>query len=226
MSSNTYSVSKIPLPPGKETPTVRTTMIHRILLLLGALACLPSLALAHHFMGNDLPRTFAQGFLSGLGHPIIGIDHAAFIIAAGFLLALIPHGAFAVAALIAGSLAGAAVHLAGVALPGGEAGVALSVILVGALLMYRRPLALGWAAGGLFIAGLLHGHAYAESIFGAEPTPLGAYLVGFSLIQLGMAGAAWLAHRRLVRVRNDWAPRVSSVLGGAAGTIGLFFLLT
>ncbi len=204
---------------------MRTTMIHRIRLLLGALACLPSLALAHHFMDNDLPRTFGQGFLSGLGHPIIGIDHAAFIIAAGFLLALIPHGAFAVAALIAGSLAGAAVHLAGVALPGGEAGVALSVILVGALLMYRRPLALGWAAGGLFIAGLLHGHAYAESIFGAEPTPLGAYLAGFSLIQLGMAGAAFVLHRRLIAVHGTMAAPVSSVLGGVTGAVGTFFLL-
>lgn len=176
-------------------------------------------------MDNDLPRTIGQGFLSGVGHPIVGIDHAAFIIAAGFLLALIPHGVFAVAALIAGSLAGAAVHLAGVALPGGEAGVALSVVLVGALVMYRRPLALGWIAGGLFIAGVLHGHAYAESIFGAEPMPLGAYLAGFSLTQLGMAGAAFLLHRRLIAMPGNLAAPASSVLGSATGAVGMFFLL-
>lgn len=204
---------------------MRTRMINRLRLLPAALALLPSLAWAHHFMGSDLPLTFGQGLLSGLGHPIIGIDHAAFIIAAGFLLARIPHGLFAVAALIAGSLAGAAVHLAGVSLPGGEAGVALSVLLVGALVIYRRPLALGWVAAGLAAAGVLHGHAYAESIFGAEPMPLGAYLIGFSLIQLGMAGAAFLAHRRLLAVRREWAPQFSHILGGAASAIGLFFLL-
>jgi urease accessory protein len=34
------------------------------------------------------------------------------------------------------------------------------------------------------IAGLFHGYAYGESIFGAETTPLLAYLLGFTVIQL------------------------------------------
>lgn len=199
-------------------------MTLRTKFLFAALATLPSLAWAHHFMDGELPQTFGQGLLSGLGHPIIGIDHAAFIIAAGFFLALIPHGVFAVGALIAGSLVGAAVHLAGIALPGGEAGVALSVILVAALVMYRRPLALGWVAGGLAIAGALHGYAYAESIFGAEPTPLAAYLLGFSVIQLGLAGAAFLVHRRLIAMPKLSMP-VSSALGGLVGAAGIYFLL-
>lgn len=177
-------------------------------------------------MGGDLPRTFTQGLLSGLGHPVIGIDHAAFIVAAGFLLALVPYGMWAAGALIAGSLAGAAVHLAGIALPGGEAGVALSVVLAGALVIGRRRIALGWLAAGLAIAGMLHGHAYAESIFGAEAMPLGAYLVGFSIIQLCLAGTAFLLHRRLIALRASLASPVSSVLGGTVGAIGLFFLLS
>ena len=52
-----------------------------------ALALLPRIAWAHHFMGGGLPQTFTQGLLSGLGHPVIGLDHAAFIVAAGFFLA-------------------------------------------------------------------------------------------------------------------------------------------
>lgn len=173
-------------------------------------------------MDDALPRTFLEGFLSGLGHPIIGLDHAAFIVAAGFLLALFARGLWGIAVLIAGSLAGAALHLAGIDLPAGEAAVAVSVILIGGLVIARRQIPFGWLIGGLAIAGALHGHAYAESIFGAEPTPLAAYLIGFSLVQLGLAEVAFLLHRWLMHGRR--AAAVSAVLGSAVGAVGLFFL--
>src|SRR5213592_3053559 len=78
----------------------------------------PRMAWAHHFMGGGLPETFAQGLLSGLGHPVIGLDHAAFIAAAGFFLASVEGGMWGVLALIVGTLLGAALHLAGFGLPG------------------------------------------------------------------------------------------------------------
>jgi urease accessory protein len=205
-----------PMPKIAKTFTVAAAAV---------LAVLPSLALAHHVMGGGLPQTFTQGLLSGLGHPVIGLDHAAFIIAAGFLLALVEGGIWGVLALIAGSLVGAALHLIGFSLPGGEIGVALSVILIGGLLMARRRIGLPWLAGGLALAGILHGHAYAESIFGAEAAPLVAYLAGFSLIQLGLAVAALLIHRQLIATREPWARRLASGLGAAAGAIGAVFLV-
>ena len=191
---------------------------------VAAAAALPYPAWAHHFMDGSLPQTFAQGLLSGLGHPLIGLDHAAFIVAAGFFLALINRGMWGVLALIAGSLAGAALHLAGVDLPWGEVGVALSVILIGGLVMARRRIPLSWLAGGMAIAGVLHGHAYAETIFGAEPAPLTAYLIGFSLIQAGVATAAFLAHRWLIAERDSWAKSVCSGLGTVVGAVGVVFL--
>lgn len=190
-----------------------------------ALAVLPSNAIAHHFMDAALPQTFAQGLLSGLGHPLIGPDHAAFIVAAGFLLALVRRGMWGVAAMIAGSLAGATLHLRGIDLALGEIGVALSVILVGAVLMTSRRIGLAVLSVGLAVAGILHGHAYAETIIGAEAAPLGAYLLGFSLTQLGVAATAFLAHRRLVAVRGTWERPVSAGLGIVTGATGLVFLL-
>jgi len=190
-----------------------------------ALAVLPRIAWAHHFMGGGLPVTFAQGLLSGLGHPVIGLDHAAFSVAAGFFLASVEGGMWGVLALIVGALVGAALHLAGAGLPGAEVGVALSAILIGGLLTARRRVRLSWLAGGLALAGLLHGYAYAESIFGAEAAPLAAYLIGFSLAQLGIAAAAFLAHRRLIATREAWARLASSGVGAAAGTIGAVFFL-
>ncbi len=189
-----------------------------------AAAALPCPAWAHHFMDGSLPQTFAQGLLSGIGHPLIGLDHATFIVAAGFFLALINRGMWVVLALIAGSLAGAALHLAGVDLPWGEVGVALTVILIGGLVMARSRIPLSWLTGGMALAGVLHGHAYAETIFGAEPTPLVAYLIGFSLIQAGVATAAFLAHRWLIATRTTWAKPVCSGLGTAVGAVGVVFL--
>src|SRR5688500_3967144 len=102
-----------------------------------ALLAAAELAWAHHFMDDALPKTFVEGLLSGLGHPLIGADHAAFIIASGFLLALVDRGLAGIVALIGGTLTGAAMHLAGMEVPGGEVGIALSVILIGALLVTR-----------------------------------------------------------------------------------------
>jgi urease accessory protein len=206
---------------------VRSDAAGRIKALAAAaavLVLLPRLAWAHHFMDDQLPQTLAQGLLSGLGHPVIGVDHAAFIVAAGFLLAPVKHGMWGVLALILGSLLGAALHLAGFSLPAGEAAVALSVILVGGLVMSVRRIALTWMAGGLALAGLLHGHAYAESIFGAEPGPLLAYLAGFSLAQLGIATAALLTHRRLMSTGGSRIRRMSGALGAVVGAIGVLFL--
>ena len=190
--------------------------------LAAALAAAP--AWAHHFMDNALPGTFVEGLLSGLGHPLIGVDHAAFIIATGFLLGRVTGGMWGVAALVAGSLLGTASHLNGYDIVGGEIGVALSVIVAGGLLMGRWRIELSWLIGGLVLAGALHGHAYAEAIFGAETTPLYAYLAGFSLVQLGVAAAAFFAHRRLIAVREAWARPVSAGLGAATGAVGVVFL--
>jgi urease accessory protein len=189
-----------------------------------AIAALPFPASAHHFMDAGLPQTFAQGFLSGLAHPVIGLDHAAFIVGAGFFLALVERGMWGVLALIGGSLLGAALHLLGFGLPWGEVGVALSVILIGGLVMARRRIEISRLSAGLALAGVLHGYAYAETIFGAEAAPLAAYLIGFSLVQLGIAVAAMLVHRRMIAKREAWARPASSGLGAAVGVIGIVFL--
>ncbi|HEX4928429.1 MAG TPA: HupE/UreJ family protein [Burkholderiales bacterium] len=183
---------------------------------------MPALAQAHHFMGGRLPRSWMEGFLSGLGHPVIGVDHFAFVVAAGFLLAFVPRGLWALVALIAGALVGAALHLSGGALPGAEAMIAVSVICVGVLVAFARPWPTVPLAALLALAGVLHGYAYAESIFGAEPAPLAAYLGGFSLIQLALGAGAFFIQRRLgERFRRP----VALALGGAASALGALSLL-
>ena len=185
---------------------------------------LPSVVWAHHFMEDQLPQTFAQGFLSGLAHPVIGVDHLAFIIATGFLLALVKHGVWGVIAFTLGSLLGAALHLTKFGLAGGEVMVALSVILIGGVIMSGHRVTLAWLAVGLILAGIFHGYAYAESIFGAEPMPLSGYLIGFCSVQLGLGVAALLLHRRLMAISANSSRSISSAMGAVVGAIGVAFL--
>lgn len=156
-------------------------------------------ASAHHAMGGELPAGFLQGFLSGLGHPVIGVDHLAFVVAVGvasaFLTARYTLPALFVAATVVGCLLRS---VAGVQLPLIEVAVAGSLLVVGGLLMSGAAMQ-ERAYGVLFAAaGLFHGAAYAMSIIGAEPTPLLAYLAGFSLMQYAIViSAIWL-------VRSVW----------------------
>jgi urease accessory protein len=184
------------------------------------LLLIPGLAFAHHFMGGATPQTFMQGLLSGLGHPLIGIDHAAFIIGAGFALGSMKDGLWGLGAMIAGALVGAAIHLSGFALPASEILVAVSVLVIAAVVMLQRPVPLTELAIGLALAGALHGYAYAETIFGAERAPLAAYLVGFTVIQTCVAGLALLLHRNL-RSRA-----LRPVLGSAIAAVGVVFLVS
>jgi urease accessory protein len=106
---------------------------------------------------------------------------------------------------------GVAVHIAAVNIPAAELIVALSVLIAGALiaLEWRIP-ANAWAV--IFsIAGFFHGYSYGESIYGAETTPLAAYLVGLVAVQTALVVGIAFASRAL------WtASRIGPRLAGAA----------
>src|SRR6188768_418935 len=89
-------------------------------------------AAAHHVMGGKMPATFWQGALSGLGHPIIGLDHLAAVVAIGCLAAMHNAGALLVIGYVAAMMAGAAAHVQEASVPAAEFLVALSVIALGA----------------------------------------------------------------------------------------------
>ncbi|WP_017324422.1 HupE/UreJ family protein [Synechococcus sp. PCC 7336] len=164
---------------------------------LGAIAVLLVAAapsLAHHPFGGGTPDNVVEAFLSGTGHPLIGIDHLAFVIASGLLAAAIGGGLLIPAAFVVASMLGTGIHLMSIDLPVPEVVISASVLLFGVFLALKtppsRPIAIGLAA----IAGIFHGHAYGEAIFGAEMGALVAYLLGFAFIQMAIAVAAyWIA---------------------------------
>jgi urease accessory protein len=156
-------------------------------------------ALAHHAMGGKLPATFFEGFVSGLAHPVIGLDHFTFVVSVGLLAAISRQGIKIPLAFVLAAMLGTGLHLMQLALPAAELVISGSVLLFGILLALKeRPNS--WILTGLaaFI-GLFHGYAYGESIFGAEITPLIAYLVGFTAIQLVVAIATFLIGKTVLK---------------------------
>ncbi len=97
-------------------------------------------AAAHHVMGGRMPATFMDGLLSGLGHPIIGIEHFAAVVAVGCLAGMHSSGPMLVIGFIAAMMAGVALHLHGASLPAAELLVAITVIALGALLVGNRQM--------------------------------------------------------------------------------------
>ncbi|MEN9222754.1 MAG: HupE/UreJ family protein [Thermostichus sp. BF3_bins_97] len=158
-----------------------------------AVSCLAP-AFAHHAFDGEIPQVWWQGLLSGLAHPVIGLDHLAFIVAIGLISAGqnwrygIPLG------FVLAALGGTAIHMVGIDLWLTELGIASSVVIFGLLLVQARQVQ-GWLLllfGSL--AGLFHGYAYAEAIIGAGLMPLLSYLIGFTAIQYGIALlSVWVA---------------------------------
>lgn len=201
------------------TPMRRTAILAASVML----ACQVP-AYAHHAMDGDLPQTFLQGLLSGLGHPIIGLDHLAAIVGAGALAGVAGRGVAPVLAFSAAMMAGVALHLARVGLPGGEFLVGLATLTIGALLVLRVAMSPALAAVLFAVAGVVHGHALGESIVGAEPAPIAAYLAGLFVVQTAIGLGACLAARRLAasRLRTLALSAAGIVIAVIGGTVAAF----
>jgi urease accessory protein len=191
-------------------------MLKLSFLFLFAVALLtPGVADAHIVAGE------AAGFLSGLAHPVSGLDHVIAMVAVGLwgaslglpALWLLPV-AFPVVMAFGGFLG-----LIGVPLPATELGIALSGVVLGAAVLTgaRPPL---WAALAVVaVFALFRGHAHGTELPPGQDGLL--YSLGFviatgSLHALGIGIGVlhrWNWGRRLVRLAGG------GVLGG-----GLFFL--
>lgn len=129
----------------------------------------------------------AHGMLHGLAHPLGGWDHMLAMVAVGLWSAqrsgravwLIPAG------FLLGMIGGWTLGMAGVPLPAVEAGIVLSVMLLGALVAtaVRPPLAASMLLVALF--GLLHGHAHGAGM------PAAASALPYAF---GFVGATALLH--------------------------------
>jgi urease accessory protein len=169
-------------------------------------------ASAHHVMGGKMPTTFAEGFLSGLGHPVIGPDHLAFLLAIGVAVGVGGLNLVLPLLFVVASAIGVTLHVNGVNLPGAEIVVAVSVLFAGFLIARGRALPVSLWAILFAAAGLFHGYAFGESIFGAERSPLHAYLLGLIIVQSVLTVGTALFVRRKASGVSAIAPRLAGAV--------------
>jgi urease accessory protein len=182
-----------------------------------ALALLASAtpALAHTGAGA------AHGFGAGLAHPLLGLDHLLAMMAVGLWAALA--GGRAVwawpAAFVVLMVLGAGAAVSGIAAPGVDVGIALSVVGLGLLVALRLPVGvtLGAAVCGAFA--LFHGHAHGSEL--PAGAGAGAYIAGFVLATASLHAAGVALGLGIGRVRLPW---IAPLAGGAVAMTGLALL--
>jgi len=172
-------------------------------------------AIAHEQQGQ------AAGFVTGLLHPVSGLDHVLAMVAVGLWGAQL--GAPAIWLLpVTFPLVmafGGFLGLIGVPLPGVEFGIATSAILLGAMiaLQARPPLVLAALLVAFFA--VFHGHAHGTELPAGQSGLL--YSVGF-VVATGLLHASGIA----IGLVHRWAAgRIVLRAGGAAVSLaGVFFL--
>lgn len=121
----------------------------------------------------------AQGFLTGAGHPLSGLDHVLAMIAVGLWGAQLGAPAIWLLPVTFPMMmaAGGFLALIGVPLPGVEIGVALSALLLGAMVALEAKPGLGVATLLVAAFAICHGHAHGTEL---PPGQSGlAYSIGF-----------------------------------------------
>jgi urease accessory protein len=194
---------------GRSTRTSAEALLGLLLLV----AAMP--ALAHVQQGQ------AAGFLTGLRHPVSGLDHVLAMVAVGIWGAQL--GAPAVWMLPVTfpmvMAFGGFLGLLGVPVPGVEIGIALSALLLGLMVAKEARPPLWLAAGVVGFFAIFHGHAHGTELPAGQSGLL--YSVGF-VIATGCLHATGIAIG-LVH-RWSWGRIALRVAGGAVAAAGVFFL--
>jgi urease accessory protein len=192
-----------------RSPDLQSTIIGWAL----ALVALP--ALAHVQEGQ------AAGFLTGLAHPVSGLDHVLAMIAVGLwgaqlgapALWLLPV-TFPLVMAFGGFLG-----LLGIPLPGVEVGIALSALALGLAVAtsWRPPLVM--AAVLVAVFAVFHGHAHGTEL--PEGQSGLTYSIGF-VVATGLLHLAGIG----IGVIQRWpaGQRVLRVLGAGVAAGGVYFL--
>ena len=199
----------------------------RKLLMLLVLLVGSSSAVAHHPLDGMPMSTFVHGLLSGVAHPMIGIDHLFFVITVGIVACLSRSALLSPLFYLVGMLLGLTVVLLGYQAPFIELVVASSLIILGAIVISGYTITIAQSRSIFMFFGLFHGFAFAQSIVGAEAvstTVLFGYLIGLCAIQWLVAVLAGYSASK-AWVLFDSAALRPRVIGAVTFGVGLTFFI-
>ena len=190
---------------GKSYATLSVTLLMLV----------PTLVLAHQEAGQ------VTGFVSGLEHPISGMDHVVAMIAVGLWGAVLgPPAIWVLPVAFPMMMAfGGFMGLLGIPVPSIEIGIAVSAIVLGAMVLIQARPPLWVAALLVAIFAIFHGYAHGREL------PAGANALLYSL---GFVVATGLLHLVgiLLGEAHRWAlgRQIVRAAGGGIAVAGLFFL--
>ena len=194
---------------GAPSPGVRA-----LLATMALLVVFTPLPLAAHEGGS------AAGLLSGLYHPISGLDHVLAMIAVGIWGAQLGKPAIWVLPVTFPMVmaVGGMLGLMGVYLPGVELGIGLSALLLGLMIALDREPPLGAAAALVGFFAIFHGYAHGAELPAGESGIL--YSIGF----VASTGTLHVCGITLGLVHKwDWGKVALRLAGGTIALAGAWF---
>lgn len=203
-------------------------MSKKVAIAAACLAMSVSPTYAHHPLGGEAMTTLTHGLLSGVGHPLLGFDHLFFVIAVGVAALFTGRPIVATGFFIVGMLGGVLMNLQHVGVPFVEPAIALSLVIVGGLVMSGRGLTLAVASTIFAGLGVFHGWAFGEGITGQETAAsmqvASGYLIGLSATQWLLAIAAGQVLKRAFEVKSP-SDVTARLTGAAVAGVGAFMVL-
>lgn len=162
----------------------------------------------------------ATGLISGLLHPVTGLDHVLAMVAVGIWGAQL--GAPAIWVLpvtfpMVMALGGTA-GLLGLGLPGVEVGIGVSALLLGTMVALERKPDLRYAAVLAGFFAVFHGHAHGTELPEGQSGLL--YSIGF-VVSTGLLHGAGIAIGELRRL--SWGRKALRIVGSFIALAGLWF---
>lgn len=162
-------------------------------------------------------------FLGGLLHPILGLDHFLAMVSVGIVSAQLGGRAIwsVPATFVAVMAVGGVIGFAGPEISFIEAGIAVSVVALGAAIAIERSVPIGLVMIAVGFFALFHGYAH-----GAE-MPSVAQPAGYALGFLSGTAAIHILGVFIGDIPSHYTygPTVLRTLGGVIGVVGILFLV-
>jgi urease accessory protein len=173
-------------------------------------------AIAHPHHAH--PGEYAS-FMSGLLHPLFGLDHVLAMVAVGLWASLIGGRAlFVVPAAFVGVMAlGFLLALWGVALPFVEPMILASVVVLGLVVVLALPVPVAAGAALVGFFALFHGHAHGEELGAATMAAFGA---GFVIATAALHAAGIGIVLALGKLLEPGQGRMVTRAAGALAVVG------
>lgn len=186
--------------------------------ILLTLMVLPLMVFAH----TDAGTNGSNGFLTGMMHPVTGLDHVIAMVAVGLWGAQLGLPALWVLPVVFPMIMalGGALGAIGFGLPVVEMGIALSGVFLGAMVLFNVKMPLWAALIPVSVFAVFHGHAHgAEMPEFSQPLLYAAgFVVATGLLHISGIAIGWLWNWSI----GQWVVRGAGAVIASLGTYFLF----